>query len=102
MQERSTRTTASVGSRNAASGTSSTRTSWAPYIRVARMFCPYPCWGPPVRVILGRFSFFGRILAGVRCGGSAVGVEVERPQRSEDERRILSADKDSGDRPFES
>jgi hypothetical protein len=37
MQERSTRTTASVGSRSVGSGTFSTRTSPAPYIRVARM-----------------------------------------------------------------
>src|SRR6266566_408943 len=46
MAERSTRTTASVGSRSAASGTVSTRTSPAPYIKVARMKIMKPGTAP--------------------------------------------------------
>ena len=44
MQDRSTRTIASVGSRRTGSGTSSTRTSPAPYIKVARIRKSFRSW----------------------------------------------------------
>src|SRR5579862_4536917 len=77
MHERSTRTSASVGSRSTGSGTSSTRTSPAPYITVAFMEFMEPALGP-----VGECLLF-RVLTGPRGAAPTEHTVVGMDNRNE-------------------
>src|SRR4051812_12903925 len=99
MQEAVTRTSASVGSLPTESGTFSTRTSPAPYMRVARIRCVLRFVFRADRVPGGRemesWGRGGRVAAG--SGGSGAGDGRTLDTRDGERRGAAALDGDQGD-----